>query len=137
MAEIIKQQLENIGISVTINQLSDAQYLSALNNRDYQLLITGVYNSYSPDLSYFFGANNIFNYKNEDMLSIINSGISTKNTNGLKENYSKMFNTYKDEIPFIGLYRNKNITITSKSLIGEIATNNYSSFYNVASWYRK
>jgi peptide/nickel transport system substrate-binding protein len=137
VAEIIKQQLENIGISVTINQLSDEQYQSALNNKDYQLLITGVYNSYSPDLSYFFGENNIFNYKNEDMLSIINSGISTKNTNGLKENYSKMLNTYKDEMPFIGLYRNKNITITSNSLIGEVATNNYSSFYNVASWYRK
>lgn len=137
VAQIIKQQLENIGISVTINKISDEQYQEALNNRNYQMLITGVYNSYSPELSYFFGENNIFNYANEEMLSIINSGISSKNINGLKENYSKMFSIYKDEVPFVGLYRNRNITITNKSLIGEISTNNYTSFYNIETWYRK
>lgn len=137
VAEVIKQQLESIGISVTINALSDAQYQECLNNKNYQMLITGVYNSYSPDLSYYFGENNISNYYNEEILSIINSGISSKNTNGLKENYKEILNIYKDEVPFIGLYRNKNITVTNQSLLGEIVTNNYTTFYNIASWYRK
>lgn len=137
VAEVIKQQLESIGISVTINELSNTQYQECLNNKNYQMLITGVYNSYSPDLSYYFGENNISNYNNEDILSIIKSGISSKNTNGLKENYKEILNIYKDEVPFIGLYRNKNITVTNQSLVGEIVTNNYTTFYNIASWYRK
>ena len=110
---------------------------SALEKKDYQMLITGVYNSYSPDLTYFFGENNISNYRNENILSILSSGISTKSSKVLKEKYSEIYNTYKAEVPFIGLYRSKNITITSEKLIGEIIVNNYSTFYNISNWYRK
>lgn len=137
VAEIIKEQLENIGIPVTIVNLSNSQYQSALEQKDYQMLITGVYNSYSPDLTYFFGENNISNYRNENILSILSSGISTKSSKVLKEKYSEIYNTYKAEVPFIGLYRSKNITITSQKLIGEIIVNNYSTFYNISNWYRK
>ena len=137
VAEIIRKQLENIGIPVTIVNLSNSQYQSALEQKDYQMLITGVYNSYSPDLTYFFGGNNISNYRNENILSILSSGISTKSSKVLKEKYSEIYNTYKAEVPFIGLYRSKNITITSQKLIGEIIVNNYSTFYNISNWYRK
>ena len=137
VAEIIKEQLENIGISVTIVNLSSTQYQNTLEEKDYQMLITGVYNSYSPDISYFFKEGNIENYYNENIVQILNSGISTKSTKTLKEKYTEILNIYKDEVPFIGLYRNKNITISSQNLVGEIVTNNYSTFYNIADWYRK
>jgi len=137
VAEIIKEQLENIGISVTIVNLSSSQYQKALEQKDYQMLITGVYNSYSPDISYFFAEGNIENYDNENILLILKSGVSTKSTKTLKEKYTEIFNTYKDEIPFIGLYRNKNITISSQNLVGTISTNNYTTFYNISDWYRK
>ena len=137
VAELIKNQLEAIGISVKVNYLSDEGYQNAINEKNYQMLLTGIYNSYSPDVSYFFGNGNISNYYNEKALSIINSGISTKNINGLKENYKELLEIYKNDIPFIGLYRNKNITINSQSLEGEISPNNYTTFYNIEKWYRK
>ena len=137
VTQIIKEQLENIGISVTIVKLSEEQYKNALEQKNYQMLISGVYNSYSPDLSYFLGEGNLANYKNDNILSIIKSGISTKGAKVLKEKYLEIYNTYKSEVPYIGLYRNKNITITSQKLIGEISANSYSTFYNIADWYRK
>lgn len=137
VAELIKEQLANIGISVTIDKLSNNEYQDCLANKDYQLLLTGVYNSYSPDLSYFFGSGNIENYQNDDILSILSTDLSSKNEKSTKENYNKIYEIYKDEVPFVGLYRNKNITISSKSLVGDIIVNNYSSFYNIAQWYRR
>ena len=137
VAELIKEQLESIGINVKINKLSYNKYQSVLEEKNYQMLLTGIYNSYSPDVSYFFGEGNISNYYNDKVLSIINSGISTKNQNGLKENYKEMLDVYKDEVPFIGLYRSKNITITNKELLGDKITNNYTTFYNFENWYRR
>lgn len=43
-AQIIKNQLENIGIQVNVIELSDGQYNWNLNNKNYQVLLTGVYN---------------------------------------------------------------------------------------------
>ena len=137
VAEIIKNQLGAIGIAIDIDYFSDEQYQNALANKNYQMLITGVYNSYSPNLNYYLGQNNISNYYNENILSIMNSGISSKNTAGLRENYKEILNTYKDEVPFIGLTRNKNITVVNQSLIGEVEPNNYSTYYNMENWYRK
>ena len=71
MAKNIKAQLEGIGIPVNIREISDSQYRAYLANKNYQVLLTGVYNSYSPDLTYFYGENNISNYNNNDVLDIL------------------------------------------------------------------
>lgn len=54
VAELIEKQLEEIGIDITINKVSNEQYNKYIDNRDYQILLTGVYTSYSPDLTYYF-----------------------------------------------------------------------------------
>ena len=45
-------------------------------NKNYQILLTGVYNSYSPELTYFYGEGNIANYKNDEVSRILSD---TKN----------------------------------------------------------
>ena len=55
VAKNIKAQLEDIGIPVTVKEISDRQYNYYLTNKNYQVLLTGVYNGYSPDVSYFYG----------------------------------------------------------------------------------
>ena len=129
--------MENIGISVTINKISDEQYSSYIENKDYQILLTGVYTGYSPDLTYYFGNNNLANYFNDDMIKLINNAGIIRNESELKEIYKQIYSKYKEDVPFIGLYRNKNITISSTSLVGTINANNYSTFYGISEWYRK
>ncbi len=36
------------------------------------MILTGVYTSIAPDLSYFLGENNLSNYKNDEIISTIN-----------------------------------------------------------------
>lgn len=137
VANAIKDQLGSIGVEVTVNEVSSSKYQDYLSNKDYQMLLTGIYNSYTPDITYFFADGNIENYYNDDVISVLASGLSTKNEKSLSEGYKKIYDIYKDEVPFIGLYRNKNLTISSNSMVGDITANNYSTFYSISSWYRR
>ena len=71
------------------------------------------------------------------MFELLQNASIIKEENQLKEIYQKIYNLYKEDVPFIGLYRNKNITITSQNLIGVIEPNNYTTFYNLENWYRR
>ncbi len=137
MAELIKSQLEQIGIELTINKISDEQYKEYIANKNYQILFTGVYNAYSPDLTYYFAEGNLENYKNDKLFALMQDASIIKDNKQLEEIYQNIYNIYKDEVPFIGLYRDKNFSISSQSLIGTIEANNYSSFYGIENWYRK
>lgn len=137
VAETIKEQLKNIGIEVTINKITDNQYGKYIENKDYQMLLTGVYTSYTPDLTYYFLQGNIFNYESKKMNELMQKSLIIKNTKELSEIYQKIYSQYKEDVPFIGLYRNKNITLTSQSLTAKITPNNYTTYYNLESWYRK
>ena len=64
IAESIKEQLEDAGIKIYINKVSLSTYNSYLKNKDYDIILTGMYNSYSPDLNTLYAENNLANYKN-------------------------------------------------------------------------
>lgn len=53
VAQAIQDQLELFGIKINVKQVSDSQYKQYLNNKDYEMILTGVYTSIAPDLSYF------------------------------------------------------------------------------------
>lgn len=137
VAKLIENQLEEIGIDIIVSEVSNEKYNNYIDNKDYQILLTGVYTSYSPDLTYYFAPGNIGNYSNEKMFELIQKANILKEEKQLKDTYEEIYNLYKSEVPFIGLYRNKEIAVTSQSLIGTIEPNNYTSFYGIEEWYRK
>ena len=136
VCENIKAGLEQIGIKVTINKLSDSSYRSAIENKNYQIILTGVYNSYSPNVETFFGNNNLQNYSNEEMNKILTEVKSITDVNLLKEKYNRIIEIYEHDCPFIGLYRNKQTVVKGQNLAGEVTGNNYFSYYNLDTWYR-
>lgn len=137
VAEEIKKQLEKIGIKITIKEVSDNTYYSYLNNHDYELILSGIYNSYSPDLTSFLGENNLANYENEEMQLILKEIQNIEDEKLLKEKYEKILEIYQEEVPYVGLYRNKNMVIYSNNLMGDVKPNNYSIFYHFTDWYRQ
>ncbi len=137
VAKNIKEQLENIGIPVTIWQLSDAQYNWNLNNRNYQIILTGVYNSYSPELTYFYGTNNIANYNNDEVKSIINDISNITDPKELKDKYQSLIEITKDDCAYVSLYRNKNFLILNQSIAGNFKPNNFNIFSNFYTWSRE
>lgn len=136
-AEIIKEQLESIGIKITLKKVNNDQYNQYLQNRNFELMVSGIYNSNSPDLNYFLGEGNIGNYQNSEIKTLLTEVQNITNRDLLKEKYSRIIEICKEDVPFIGLYRNQNKLICGTNLVGNITPNNYSYFYHMNEWIRK
>lgn len=137
VAENIKEQLENFGIPVTIRYLSAESYADAINNRDYEMVLTGIRLGYSPNLSTFFGNGNIANYYNTEVEEIMNMVSNTNDENTLYERYNRLYDIYLDEAPYIGLYRDTNVIVYHQGLVGNIRANEFNIYHNIEKWYRQ
>lgn len=137
VAEIIKSNLESLGIRIKIISVPAKQFNNYLESRNYDLILTGTNVSIGPDLSTYFGNNNLANYQNEEVTSIINDLPNISDENMLKQKYKRLSEIYKTEVPYISLYFNRGTVAYSSNLIGELSPNNYNIFYNIDKWYRQ
>jgi extracellular solute-binding protein family 5 len=135
-AENIKNQLEEIGIKVTIQKVSNSRYKEILENKNYEMILTGVYNSYSPDITAFFEEGNLQNYTNNEVKDILNQVKNIKDEQTLKEKYKRLIEIFLEEQPFIGIRRGRTTIVKSQKLSGEIKANNYFGYYGIENWHR-
>ena len=137
VAELIEEQLEDIGINVSVYKVSNSSYKNYLKNKNYDMIITGVNNGYSPDLSYFLGEGNIANYENEEITSLLKEVENITDQELLKEKYARIIEIYEEDVPYICLYRNNQKVVYGIRLTGEITPNNYTAYYHFENWYRQ
>ena len=117
VAEIIKQNLESIGIKVTIREVSNTYYKNNLSNLNYEILLTGNTVSIKPIFQ---------NY--------LNFEIEVKNSE--EETYRNIYEEYIKDPNFMGLYFNSIVLLYSKDLKGNFECNWYNIFYNIDTWYK-
>jgi len=136
IAEKIKTQLEAIGIKITITKANDNQYSAYLGNKNYDIILCSINQSVTPDLSIYFGENNISNYINADSINIVNELKNITDEKILKEKYGDLTKIYKNETPYISLFNNYSIVAYNSKLVGNITPNWYNIFYNINGWHK-
>lgn len=136
-AETIKENLANQGIIIDIVYANDSDYQNYLQNKNYDMILCSINLGISPDLTTFFGENNLANYNNEEIKNTIRNLDNIVNEDELKTNYQNIYNAYNQDVPYIGICRNKVKVLTSSRLVGDIKTNWYNVFYNLKEWYTK
>jgi len=137
VVENIATQLENFGIRVSVLQYSYERYVDALNNRQYECIITGVECSFNPSLRTFFGEGNLANYNNTEVFDMINKVENTTDEGVLYDTYKVIFDKYLEDVPYIGLYRNTDIVVYNQGLVGNISPNAFNLYHNIYKWYRQ
>lgn len=137
VAENIKKQLANFGINIIIKQLNNETYSKYINERNFDMIIAGIECGFSPSLKTFFGDNNLANYSNDEIRGIMNIISNTSDENTLYENYSKLYDIYLEDAPYIGLYRNTDIVVYNQGLIGNVKANSFNLYCNIEKWYRQ
>ncbi len=137
VAENIKNSLEYLGIKINIIKANDATYKRYLENKNYDMILTGKYTALSPDLSTYFGESNLANYNNEIAKQILNDVNNIREEKTLKEKYNSLIDIYKEDVPYVYLYWNRSSLICSSKLMGDIKPNRYNLFYNINTWYRQ
>ena len=136
IADMIKSNLEAIGINVTIVKTSDSQYQYYLQNKNYDMILTGTRQSFSPNLETYLGNSNLANYNNEEINNIMNEVKNITKDDLLEEKYKRIKEIYNEETPYIGLYSSYYFVATSWKLRGNVATNSYNIFTNINNWYK-
>lgn len=136
VAENIKSQLENQGIRINLIKASDTQYQNYLENKNYDIILCSMNLSISPDLTTFFGENNLANYSSEEVTNIMNEIKNITDINKLKENYKRLGEIYKTNIPYLSLYNNKYTIAYSTDLSGTAEFNWFYQFYNIKDWHK-
>ncbi len=136
VAQNIKTQLANQGIIINIQQYSDEQYNIAINSKSYDMILCGINLSPNPDMSIFFGDNNLANYYTDESSDLMKEIKNTTDDAKIKEDYSKLAEIYRNDIPYISLYNNKHTVAYNTSLAGEIKSNWYNSLCGIETWYK-
>ena len=136
VAQNIKTQLENQGIIINIQEYSDDQYYNAINNKAYDMILCSVNLSPNPDMTMFFGDNNLANYYSDEISKIMDEVKNTTDEEIIKNDYKRLAEIYKTEVPYISLYNNKYITAFSNQLAGTMNSNWFNPFNGIETWYR-
>ena len=135
-AEDIKNQLQEQGIVINITYADDNSYNAYLNNVNYDLMLGKIEQSLAPDLTTYLGQNNFANFYNQEVTDIISYLSNISDENELKSKYQRLYEIYNEEVPYIGIARNKILTVKNTNLVGEIKANWYSMFYKIDEWYK-
>ena len=133
VAEMIKSDLANIGINVTIVKASDTQYQYYLQNKNYDAIITGTTISGNPSIETYM---NLCNFNNEELNNLMAEVKNISKEDLLKEKYNRIREIFNEQKPYIGLYSSYYAVSSSWSLKGNIAANWYNIFIDIDNWYK-
>lgn len=136
IAKVLQAQLAQAGIEVNIKAASDSSFYAGVNYKDYDMLLAVSDVSASPDLTTYFGNDNLANYSNSEVSEIMKIVNNSTEENTLKESYKRLKEIYKTDVPYISLYFNKNVALYNTNLAGEVNPNWFNPFYNIENWYK-
>ena len=135
VAEIIKSDLENIGIIVNILILDESEYIRRLNSKEYDMFLSTIDMSLNPSLEILLGDGNLLGYNNTEVFQIIEDIKNIKDEKILIEKYKELQKHYFNDIPCISLYNEVNRILYSKNLRAILSPNYFNLFYGIEKWY--
>ena len=133
IAEMIKADMANIGINITIIKASDSQYQSYLQNKNYEAIITGTTISANPSIETYMST---CNFNNEELNNLMAEVKNITKEDLLKEKYTRMREIFNEQKPYIGLYSSYYAVESSWTLKGSVTPNWYNAYMDINNWYK-
>ncbi len=137
VANNIKDQLGNLGISVQVNAVGTARFNQMIQNNEFDCAILGIEVGFTPSLRLFFGDNNVANYNKEEVRTLMYQAENAQDEKTIYDCYNRIYDIYLDDCPYMGLYRNTQSVIMNPGLVGNISPNSFNNFHNIWQWYRQ
>ncbi len=131
LAEAIAEMLKEIGIETVVNSVPYSDYITAIGNYNYDMLIGELKVDSDMDISPIIAPNDSRGYAlspKEDMyyswLEFMAGIISA----------SEMINRYNESVPFVPLCYTKSCVIYSRDLAVSFGGTDFDMFYNILHW---
>ena len=147
VAENIKKQWENIGVSVELKIVSGEKASEIIKNRDFETLLYGESVGGDPDIYSFWhssqiksGGLNIANYSNSEADDLLVSAREITNTEERIIKYHKFQENIASNLPVIFLYSPTYTYVQSKQIKGfngSMIIKSADRFAGISHWYLK
>ena len=116
IADIIKQNLGNFGIKVTVTSVSFEEYERRIASGRYDAFIGSVAVPADFNLDFFIGEGNHFGFENEEISEKAKSAMAAEQGEALSREYKTLSGLFEKENPVIGLLFENTAVIYSKAL---------------------
>lgn len=138
VAEEIEKQLAETGIIVNLIKANDSQYNRYLEDKNYDMILTGKLIGISPDLTSYIGEGNLSKFEDLEANELLREIADiSDNSEELQNKYKQLIRLIEEEKPYISLYFNRGTVIYTQDLKGKVSPNFYNIFYNVEEWVRQ
>ena len=116
VAKYLKDEFANQGIILNIIEVSDSDYNKYLENKNYDIILCEATLPISPDLTTYFGDNNLANFYTDETREIMSYIDNITDEGELKSKFGRLYEIYDNEVPYIGIARSKINVITNSYL---------------------
>jgi peptide/nickel transport system substrate-binding protein len=142
VAELIAQQLRQVGIAVQSMTVPWEEFETILLDGDFDAVLTGYYLDMFPDFQFMFhskaignGLNNFIRYRDEELDRLIDEAAVLYDHDRLAESYSRIQRRLVDQLPLISLYFQTASLLTNNRVHGVEAPRELNIFRNIEEWY--
>ena len=135
VTDYIKSKFAANGINVNVIKVSKENYQKYLANKNYDMILCEATQSIAPDLNTYFGDYNLANFYTDETNEIMRYIDNITDENELKSKFQKLYEIYNEEVPYIGIARNKIYVISNSYLTAEVNARWYNLFFNLKDWY--
>ena len=132
VAEMIKENLGDIGINITIKKVKANIYNTNINEGKFDLALATIELQNEYDIIDLLKNKNYSKYQNVEMDSLLNS-LYISNISIIEE-FKNLQTKYRSEIPYIGLYFKTDTLLTNKAVKGQITPTWYNVYHNIHTW---
>ena len=135
IAELIKSDLENIGLIINLEYLSNEDYSKRLNAGKYDLYLCSIDLSLNPNLEQLLGSKGLFRNNNIEIDKTLYEIGNVQDEKILLQKYKELQKYYYESSPCISLYNEVNTLLYSKNLRAILTPNYFNLFYGIERWY--
>ena len=141
IAERIMEQLNKKGAKIKLTKLKSDKYYKQIENKEYDMAIIGIRQSYIPDISKILDVTGVEDAGVTEILNKLQKlWIDEKSSIEKKEILKQLEQKLKELYSFIPLAREtKKVYISSSLIVGQNfeGITNFNLFTNIGKWYRK
>lgn len=133
-ANIIAEYLNNIGIKAKVDKVPWNEYKSRINAKNFDILIGGYKFEKRYDLRDLFNSNNKINYKNKQVVYLVNKMETAITAEEYKETYLKLKEMLWEDLPYYPIcYKTYSLVTVNKFSFDKLPTF-FDIYRNIDSW---
>ena len=139
-AEIVSNQLADIGIQVEIMKTEWEEYERRLAEKRYDLVIGGWKFSIVPDLRFalhsnYLNSTNFIGYSNPEMDRLLDEAAITKTKNERTQKFKLIQEKFVNDLPYLSLFYKNGAVIVKNRIKGDVLPNYFNIYNNIEKWH--